>query len=178
LAAGPVCAIVALSTDVFANGMASFDSKSTPANVTDDIWRDVWSGLEIFVADFRELCGSHLRDMPLDLRLLSDGRSSHRGLLSVGSTELVLDCPRRAHPPSRAEVTIARAFGAVRPLVRIFVLRKLAYASYGWQVEATLVADPVSRTWIATEPELGPASLADFASLQSFFWYLVIDRRA
>jgi hypothetical protein len=156
----------------------ALDSPRTPTNDADDVWRDVWSCLEIFVADFRELCGSHLRDAPLDLRLLSDSASSHRGLLSVGATELVLDCPRRSHPPSRAEVAIARAFGVVRPLVRIFVLRKLAYTSYGWQVESTLIADPVSRTWIATEPELGPASLTDLASLEPFFWYLVVDRQA
>jgi hypothetical protein len=158
--------------------MANLAPPSDSTNAADEVWRSVWSGLESFVADFRELCGSHLRAAPLEVRLLSNGAASHRGLLSVGRSELVLDCPRRAHPPSRTEVAIARAFGAVRPLVRIFVLRKLAYASYGWQVESTLVADPVSRNWIATEPELGPASLADAASLEPFFWYLVIDRRA
>jgi hypothetical protein len=158
--------------------MATLDSPKPPTNDADEIWRDVWSALETFVSNFREVCGSHLRDALLDLRLLSDSARSHRGLLSVGATELVLDCPRRSHPPSRAEVAIARMFGAMRPFVRIFVLRKLAYASYGWHVESTLVADPLSRTWIATEPELGPASLTDFASLEPFFWYLVVDRRS
>lgn len=158
--------------------MAALDTPTDSTNAADEVWRDVWSRLETFVADFRELCGRHLRHAPLDLRLLSNGASSHRGLLCVGTTELVLDCPRRTHPPARTEIAIARAFGAVRPLVRIFVLRKLAYASHGWHVESTLVADPASRTWIATEPELGPASLADTASLEPFFWYLVVDRRA
>ena len=158
--------------------MATMEISSEREDGAGDVWRTVWGALDEFVADFRSLLGSHLRDASVELRAIDEDRGSQRGVLSIGSTELHLDCPRRCLPPSKAEVPIACAFGVVRPLARIFVLRKLDYASRGWQVESTLVADPASRVWIATEPELGPASLGDRESLERFFWYLVVDRRA
>jgi len=158
--------------------MAAVDTSSDGQSGAADVWRTVWSALDEFVGDFRALLGSHLRDPSIGLHAIDEDRASQRGMLSIGSTELHLDCPRRCVPPSKAEAPIARAFGVVRPLARIFVLRRLRYAARGWQVESTLVADPASRVWIATEPELGPASLGDRASLERFFWYLVLDRRA
>jgi hypothetical protein len=158
--------------------MATADISTDSANAASEVWRGFWFALDEFVADFRNLCGSHLRHAPIELRMIDECGGSQRAMLSIGSTELVLDCPRYCLPPSKGELALARAFGVGRPLVRIFVLRKLAYASHGWHVESTLVADPASRTWIATEPELGPAPLADATSLEPFFWYLVVDRRA
>lgn len=157
--------------------MATGDVSDEWRNDASDVWSAVWSALEDFVADFRSFLGSHLRDAPLELRTIEEDRGSQRGVLRIGATELHLDCPRRCLPPSKAEIPIARAFGVVRPLARIFVLRRLRYANHGWRVESTLVADPASRMWIATEPELGPAPLGDRDSLERFFWYLLLDRR-
>ena len=156
--------------------MATVETSDDCANAASDVWRTFWRALDAFVGDFRGFLGSHLRDPSIELRAIDVDRGSQRGVLSIGSTELHLDCPRRCLPPSKAEVAIARAFGVVRPLARIFVLRRLRYAAQGWQVESTLIADPASRIWIATAPELGPASLDDLESLERFFWYLVIDR--
>ena len=143
-----------------------------------DVWTTVWSALDEFVADFRTILGSHLRDPSVALRAIDGDHASRRGMLSIGSTEIHLDCPLRCVPPSDAEMPIARAFGVERPLARIFVRRKLRAVERGWPIESTLVAEPASRVWIATEPELGPASLGDRASLERFFWHLVVDRHA
>ena len=156
----------------------SFEETSGFGDAAGDVWRTVWSALDDFVTDLRGLLGSHLRSGAIELRATPEERGSQRGVLSIGSTHLHLDCPRRCVPPSKAEVAIARAFGAVRPLARVFVLRKIAADAGGWHVESTLIADPASRVWIATEPELGPAPLGDVASLERFFWYLVLDKHA
>ena len=154
----------------------NFELGTTIGDAAGDVWRTVWSALDDFVVDLRTLLGSHLRSGAIELRAIEEDRGSQRGVLSIGTTQLHFDCPRRCVPPSKAEIAVARAFGVVRPLARIFVLRKVDDGTRGWHVESTLIADPASRVWIATEPELGPASLGDVASLERFFWYLLIDR--
>ena len=140
-----------------------------------EVWRTVWSALDDFVEEARRLFGSHLRHDRIELRAI-DGDASQRGVLSIGGTHLLLESPSRCAPPSPEEESLAPVFGGARPLARIFVRRRVEDGPPGWQVESTFVADPASRVWITTEPELGPTTLSDLASLEQFFWYLLIDR--
>jgi hypothetical protein len=153
--------------------MATIDERRGDGDAT-EIWWTVWRALESFVAEARRLLGAHLRHDGVSLRALDDGAGSLRGRLSIGSTRLVLECPRRCAPASPLEAPAASALGIARPLARVAVRRDVA-PSIG-PIESMLFADPRSRLWISTDPELGPAPLADAAALDAFFWSLLVDR--
>lgn len=139
------------------------------------VWDSVWSEIEQLVAATRDALASHLRDTALAARRLDGHGDREVGELVIGHTRLRVECPLDCTPPSPEETAFGDVFGTTTPLARIFVLRELKSGAAA--LESVLVADPAKGLWITTEPELGPASLRDLGSLETFFWSLIVDRR-
>ena len=141
------------------------------------VWDSVWSEIEQLVAATREAFASHLRDTVLAVRRLDGDGDREIGELVIGHTHLRVECPLDCTPPGPEETALGDLFGATTPLARIFVLAWRDGGSGPAVLESMLVADPARGLWISTDPELGPASLRDLGSLETFFWSLITDRR-
>jgi hypothetical protein len=139
------------------------------------VWDAVWPEFEQLIVATRYALASHFRDTVLAARRLEGDGEREIGELLIGRSHLRVECPLRFSPPTREETELGELFGASTPLVRIFVRR--AGETGSAVVESTLVADPARGVWISTEPALGPASLRDLGSLETFFWSLISDRR-
>ena len=139
------------------------------------VWDCVWPEIEQLVAATRDVLASHLRDAVLAVRRLDGDGDREIGELVIGRARLRVECPLRCAPPGPEETALGELFGASTPLARIFVLRD--GGSGPAVLESMLVADPARGLWITTEPELGPASLRDLGTLETFFWSLITDQR-
>jgi hypothetical protein len=140
------------------------------------VWDVVWPEFEQLIVATRSALASHFRDTVLAARRLDGDGEREIGELVIGRSHLRVECPLRYSPPTREEPELREVFGATTPLIRIFVMRD---EESGFAVlESALVADPARGIWITTEPALGPASLGDLGSLETFFWSLISDRRA
>jgi hypothetical protein len=139
------------------------------------VWNSIWPGIEELVLAVRGALASHLRDTVLAVRRLDGDGDREVAELVIGRSRLRIECPLDCAPPSPDETVLGDVFGATTPLARIFVLREEENGRAA--LESMLVADPARGLWIATEPELGPASLRDLGSLETFFWSLIKDRR-
>src|SRR6266542_854688 len=139
------------------------------------VWDTVWPEFEQLIVATRSALASHFRDTVLAARRLEGDGDREIGELVIGRSHLRVDCPLRCTPPTPEETELREFFGATTPLIRIFVLRG-EETGFG-VLESTLVADPARGIWITTEPALGPASLGDLGSLETFFWSLISDRR-
>jgi hypothetical protein len=138
------------------------------------VWDCVWGVVDRFTADVRAVLGSHLRDGGVAAaRYRSEGRC-RVGAITVGRTRLRLECPLDPYRAGAREASLREVFGAEAALVRIFVFRDSHPAPA--RLESMLVAEPSSGRWIATEPEMGPASLRDVEALSCFLWSLLADR--
>ncbi|MET0152903.1 MAG: hypothetical protein ABW298_09885 [Candidatus Binatia bacterium] len=137
------------------------------------VWECVWAVVDRFTADVRAVLGSHLRDGVVGaVRFRSEGRC-RIGAITVGRTRLRLECPLDTCQAGARETSLREVFGAEAALVRIFVFRD-SYPAPA-RLESMLVAEPSSARWIATEPEMGPASLRDVEALSCFLWSLLAD---
>jgi len=139
------------------------------------VWDAVWPEFEQLIVATRSALASHFRDTVLAARRLEGDGDREIGELVIGRSHLRVECPLRCTPPTPEETELSEFFGATTPLIRIFVLRG-EETGFG-VLESTLVADPARGIWITTEPALGPASLGDLGSLETFFWSLISDRR-
>jgi hypothetical protein len=139
------------------------------------VWDVVWPEFEQLIVATRSALASHLRDTVLAARRLEGDGEREIGELVIGRSHLRVECPLRYSPPTPEEPELRELFGATTPLIRIFVMRG---EETGFAVrESALVADPARGIWITTDPALGPASLGDLDSLETFFWSLISDRR-
>jgi hypothetical protein len=139
------------------------------------VWDAVWPTFEQLIVATRDALASHFRYTILAARRLEGDGDREIGELMIGRSHLRVECPLRCTPPTPEETELGELFGATTPLARILVLRD---GDTGPPVlESMLVADPARSVWITTEPALGPASLRDLASLETFFWSLIADRR-
>jgi hypothetical protein len=137
------------------------------------VWECVWGVVDRFTADVRAVLGSHLRDGGVGaVRFRSEGRCG-AGAITVGRTRLRLECPLDTCRAGARETSLREVFGAEAALVRIFIFRDTHPASA--RLESMLVAEPSTGRWIATEPEMGPASLRDVEALSCFLWSLLAD---
>jgi len=138
------------------------------------VWDRVWGVIDRFTSDVRAVLGSHLRESSIAaVRLRCDGRR-RAGALIIGRTRLRLECPLHLRQVNAREALLQEVFGADARIVRIFVFRDLEPAPP--RFESMLAAEPASGRWVATEPETGPASLADDEALSCFLWSLLADR--
>jgi hypothetical protein len=138
------------------------------------VWDRVWGVIDRFTGDVRAVLGSHLRDGTIGaIRLAGDGRR-RAGALTIGRTQLRLECPLLVGKAGARETLLHEVFGADALLVRIFVYRDLERSPP--RLESMLAAEPASGRWVATEPEMGPASLRDEEALSCFLWSLLADR--
>jgi hypothetical protein len=138
------------------------------------VWDRVWGVIDRFTSDVRAVLGSHLREGSIGaIRLRCDG-SGRAGALIIGRTRLRLECSLRVHQATAGEALLHEVFGADARIVRIFVFRELPPAPP--RLESILAAEPASGRWVATEPEMGPASLGDDEALRCFLWSLLADR--
>jgi hypothetical protein len=138
------------------------------------VWDRVWGVIDRFTGDVRAVLGSHLRAGSIGaIRLAGDGRR-RAGALTIGRTQLRLECPLLVRKAGARETLLHEVFGADAPLVRIFVYRDLERSPP--RLESMLAAEPASGRWVATEPETGPASLRDEEALSCFLWSLLADR--
>jgi hypothetical protein len=144
------------------------------ALVARGVWEAIWPEFEQLIVATRSALASHFRDTVLAARRLEGDGEREIGELLIGRSHLRVECPLRCTPPTPEETELGELFGASTPLIRIFVLRS---EETGSVLESTLVADPARGVWISTEPALGPASLRDLDSLETFFWSLISDRR-
>jgi hypothetical protein len=139
------------------------------------VWDAVWPKFEQLIVATRDTLASHFRDTVLAARRLEGDGDREIGELMIGRWHLRVECPLRCTPPTSEETELGELFGATTPLARILVLRDGGTGSA--VLESMLVADPARAVWITTEPALGPASLRDLGSLETFFWSLISDRR-
>lgn len=140
------------------------------------VWEHVWGAIDRFTADVRAVLGSHLRDGSIGaVRYPPDGRL-RAGALDIGRTRLRLECPLDLRQAGARETLLREVFGDDARLVRIFVFRDQRPEPP--RLDSMLVAEPSSGRWVATEPEMGPASLHDEEALSCFLWSLLADRTA
>ena len=138
------------------------------------VWESVWGTIEHFIAEVRAVLGSHLRDGGIAAFRLPRGGPRQVGALTIGRTRLRFECPLDGCPAAASEPALREVFGAHATLVRILVFRDSSSAPP--RLESMLIAEPSSGRWIATEPEMGPASLRDVEALDRFLWSLLADR--
>ena len=135
------------------------------------IWNLFRTETSRLVDELGDVLGRHLRDRPLELRQVSRPAAREVTELRVGHTILRLECSPACVAPDRDEARLAEIFGATTPLARIHVYRDAASPTlYSW-----LAADPVTGRWASGHPDLGPATLADSAELENYFWSLLTD---
>jgi hypothetical protein len=139
------------------------------------VWDVVWPEFEQLIAATRSALASHFRDTVLAARRLKGDGDREIGELVIGRSHLRVECPLRYWPPTPEEPELRDLFGDTTPLVRILV-RRSGKADFA-VLESALVADPARGVWVTTAPALGPASLGDRGSLETFFWSLISDRR-
>jgi hypothetical protein len=140
-----------------------------------NVWDVVWTSIERFVRETREVLARHLREGEIAARRLDGDAAWEHAELVVGRTRLRLECLRRCSPATASEPLAAAVFGARDALARIFVYRVADHDVR--RAQSMLVASPARGLWITTDPELGPASLQDREALEPFFWSLVVDHR-
>ena len=145
-----------------------------PATAAIVVWERVWSVIDRFTSDVRAVLGSHLREGSIGAVRLRCDDHRRAGALIIGRTRLRLECPLRVHQAGTREGLLYEVFGAHARIVRIFVFRDLEPSPP--RLESMLAAEPTSGRWVATEPEMGPASLGDEEALSCFLWSLLADR--
>lgn len=134
------------------------------------VWERFCAEIARLVAEAGDALAAHLREVPFELRAVAAESDRRAADVLLGRAQLRLECPVASLPPGPHETTLASAFGADTPLVRILVRRDTASGAtpHSW-----IACDPASNLWLSADGDLGLAHLDDRVAVERFFWGLL-----